>query len=410
MNKVVQEMMSIYLNSDAMSDEEYIEHYGMPRRSGRYPWGSGEDPYQHGSRDFISRVEDLKKTGWTETPENIKEAFGINTTQYRIEKALAKDERRAYNVATAKSLKADGLNTSEIGRRMGVRESTVRSWFNEESESRMQQSKETAKFIKEQVDKKGMVDVGTGTERELNVSKTKFDQALYLLEREGYPIYKGGIPQATNPGQQINQRVICKPGTEHKEIYNYDKVHSLKDYITRDGGDTYEKKFNYPASLDSKRLKIRYNEEGGIEKDGVIELRRGVKDLSLGESRYAQVRILVDGTHYLKGMAVYSDDMPKGVDVVFNTNKTKGTPMMDVLKPIKADPDNPFGALIKDADKGGQYWYDPKTGERVSSSKPGAKLGLINKKSDEGDWNDWDNTLPSQFLSKQSIYMAKKQN
>lgn len=409
MNKVVQEMMSVYLESDGMDDDEYLEHYGMPRRSGRYPWGSGEDPYQHGSRDFISRVEDLKKTGWTETPENIEKEFGINTTQYRIEKALAKDERRAYNVATAKSLKADGLNDSEIGRKMGVNESTVRSWFNKESESRMQQSKETAKFIKEQVDKKGMVDVGTGVERELNVSKTKFDQALYLLQREGYPIYKGGIPQATNPGQQINQRVICKPGTEHKEIYNYDKVHSLKDYITRDGGDTYEQKFTYPASLDSKRLKIRYNEEGGIEKDGVIELRRGVKDLSLGESRYAQVRILVDGTHYLKGMAVYSDDLPKGVDVMFNTNKSKGTPMKDVLKPIKADPDNPFGALIKDANQGGQYWYDPKTGERVSSSKPGAKLGLINKKSDEGDWNDWDNTLPSQFLSKQSTYMAKKQ-
>lgn len=408
MNKVVQEMMSIYLDS-GMSDEEYIEHYGMPRRSGRYPWGSGEDPYQHGSKDFISRVEDLKKTGWTETPENIKEAFGINTTQYRIEKALAKDERRMYNVATAKSLRDDGLNTSEIGKKMGVNESTVRSWFNQKSESRMQEARETAKFIKEQVNKKGMIDVGTGVERELNVSKTKFDQAVYLLEREGYPVYKGGIPQATNPGQQINQRVICKPGTEHKEIYNYDKVHSLKEYITRDGGDTYEKKFNYPASLDSKRLKIRYNEEGGIEKDGVIELRRGVKDLSLGESRYAQVRILVDGTHYLKGMAVYSDDLPKGVDVMFNTNKSKGTPMMDVLKPIKDDPDNPFGALIKDADKGGQYWYDPKTGERVSSSKPGAKLGLINKKSDEGDWNDWDNTLPSQFLSKQSLYMAKKQ-
>lgn len=409
MNQVVQEMMSVYLDADAMLDDEYFEHYGMPRRSGRYPWGSGDDPYQHGSRDFISRVEDLKKMGWTETPENIEKEFGINTTQYRIEKALAKDERRMYNVATAKSLRDDGLNTSEIGKKMGVNESTVRSWFNQESASRMQQARDTAKFIKEQVDKKGMVDVGTGVERELNVSKTKFDQAVYLLEREGYPVYKGGIPQATNPGQQINQRVICKPGTEHKEIYNYDKVHSLKDYITRDGGDTYEKKFNYPASLDSKRLKIRYNEEGGIDKDGTIEIRRGVKDLSLGESRYAQVRILVDGTHYLKGMAVYSDDLPKGVDVMFNTNKSKGTPMKDVLKPIKPDPDNPFGALIKDVDKGGQYWYDPKTGERVSASTKGAKLGLINKKSEEGDWSDWNDTLPSQFLSKQSKTLAKKQ-
>ena len=29
-----------------------LAHYGMPRRSGRYPWGSGEDPYQH-SKDFL---------------------------------------------------------------------------------------------------------------------------------------------------------------------------------------------------------------------------------------------------------------------------------------------------------------------------------------------------------------------
>ena len=106
------------------------------------------------------------------------------------------------------------------------------------------------------------------------------------------------------------------------------------DYVSDDGGDTYHKKFTYPESLDSKRLKIRYNEEGGLEKDGIIELRRGVPDLSLGDSRYSQVRILVDGTHYLKGMAVYSDNMPDGVDVIFNTNKSKGTPMTDVLKKI----------------------------------------------------------------------------
>ena len=114
-----------------------------------------------------------------------------------------------------------------------------------------------------------------------------------------------------------------------------------------------------------------------------------------------KVRILVDGTHYLKGMAVYSDDMPKGVDVVFNTNKSKSTPLQKVLKPITNDPDNPFGALIKETSKGGQYWYDDKNGNK--------KLGLINKKSDEGDWSDWKDVLPSQFLSKQPLSLVKKQ-
>lgn len=374
----------------------------MPRRSGRYPWGSGDDPYQHG-RDFLGRIEELKKQGWKETPENIKKEFGLTTTQYRTEKAIAKDERRALDVARAKSLKEDGLGATEIGRKMGLPESTVRSLLNEKSEAKMNEARKTADFIKEQIDKKGMIDVGVGVERELGISTEKLNQALYLLEREGYPVYKGGIPQATNPGQQTNQKVICPPGTEHKEIYNFDKIHPLNEdnYISRDGGTTFEKKFHYPESMDSKRLKIRYAEDGGIEKDGIVELRRGVDDLSLGESRYSQVRILVDGTHYIKGMAVYSDNMPDGVDVVFNTNKKSSTPKMDVLKKIKDDPDNPFGSAIKDAEQGGQYWYTDKDGKR--------KLGLINKRADEGDWDDWKDALPSQFLGKQSLAMAKKQ-
>ena len=384
-------------------------HIGMPRRSGRYPWGSGEDPYQHG-QDFIARVDALKKTGWTETPENIMNEFGLTTTQYRTEKALAKDERRMLNVARAKSLTEDGKTPTEIGKEMGVNESTVRSWLNEKSEARMNAAKETAEFLKKQVDEKGMLDVGTGVERELGISKEKMKQALYILEREGYVAYDGGIPQVTNPGQQTNQKVLCPPDIKPREgakapaeIYQFDKIHSVKEYISRDGGDTYEKKFHYPESMDSKRLKIRYNEEGGLEKDGVIELRRGVEDLSLGEKRYSQVRILVDGTHYLKGMAVYADDkdLPDGVDVIFNTNKKVGTPMTKVLKEIKSDPDNPFGSAIKDAEQGGQYWYTGKDGKR--------HLGLINKARDEGDWSDWKDALPSQFLGKQSKAMAQKQ-
>lgn len=399
MNPIAEEIESYF---GCGSDPDFLAHYGMPRRSGRYPWGSGDDPYQHSGRDFLGRIDELKKNGWTETPENIKKEFGLTTTQYRTEKSLAKDERRSLDVARAKSLKEDGLGATEIGRKMGLSESTVRSLLDPKSESRMNQSKETAKFLKEQVDKKEMVDVGTGVERELNISKEKLDQALYILQRDGYEVYSGRFNQVTNKGQMTTQKVLCKPGTEHKEIYDLGRVKTVTDYISRDDGQTYEKKFHYPESLDSKRLKIRYREDGGIEKDGVIELRRNVPDLSLGESRYSQVRIMVDGKKYLKGMAVYSDDMPDGVDVIFNTNKSKSVAKLDVLKDIKNDPDNPFGSLIKDADQGGQYWYnDPKTGEK--------KLGLINKRSDEGDWTEWKDTLPSQFLSKQSLSMAKKQ-
>ena len=402
------------MNPIAEEMNDILIHYGMPRRSGRYPWGSGEDPYQHG-RDFLGRIEELKKTGWTETPENIKKEFGLTTTQYRAQKGIAKDNRRMLNVARAKSLKEDGFGDSEIARKMSeelgrdINESTVRSWLNAKSESRMKQARETADFIKKNIDEKGMIDVGAGVAMELNISKEKLDQALEILRSEGYPVYGGRVPQATNPSQKTTIKVVCPPGTEHKDIYNFKNVHSLNEYISRDGGDTYEKKFHYPESMDSKRLMIRYKEDGGIDKDGVIELRRNVPDLSLGESRYSQVRILVDGDRYLKGMALYSDDMPDGVDVIFNTNKSKDVPMRDVLKKIKDDPDNPFGSAIKDSDQGGQYWYDPKTGNRVSASTPGAKLGLINKRADEGDWTEWKDKLPSQFLAKQSQSMARKQ-
>lgn len=398
-------------------DSETIAHYGMPRRSGRYPYGSGENPYQH-AKDFLGRVSELKKNGFTYTDENgktwsgdnaIAKSMNLTTTEFRRQVSWANYEKRCLDVATAKSLKDDGLGATEIGRKMGLPESTVRSLLNPKSEDRMNQCMETVNLLRDQLEKKGMIDVGTGTELSLGISKERLDMALdYLEKAEGCPVYKGGVPQLTNPGQQTNQKVLCLPGTKHNEIYDYDRVKSLDDYVSKDGGDTYQRKFTYPESLDSKRLMIRYEDDRGpdgargIDKDGIIELRRGVEDLSLGESRYSQVRIMVDGTHYLKGMAVYSDNMPDGVDVVFNTNKKKGTPQGDVLKKIKDDPDNPFGSLIKDADQGGQYWYtDSKTGKK--------KLGLVNKRADEGDWDEWADALPSQFLGKQSQSMAKKQ-
>ena len=404
MNPIADEIAS-YLGSSQMTDEEFLAHYGIPRRSGRYPWGSGKDDYQH-SIDFLGRVDKLKKQGWKETPENIERDFGLSVKEYRIEKSLCNSERRIYNVARAKSLREDGLNTSEIGRKMGVNESTVREWFDAEKEARMHQSKNTAEFLKKRLDElpqgKKMIDVGSEVERELNVSRERLDNALYILESQGYNIHGGRVPQPTNKNQMTTLKVLCDKDVPNSAIFKYDDIQNVKDYITRDGGDTFEKKFNYPESMDSKRLKIRYAEDGGTDKDGIVELRRGVPDLSLGESRYAQVRILVDKTHYIKGMAVYSDDMPDGVDVIFNTNKSNKKSKMEVLKEIKKDPDNPFGSAIKDADQGGQYWYtDPKTGKK--------KLGLINKRADEGDWSEWADTLPSQFLSKQSKYMAKKQ-
>ena len=408
MNPIAEEIKSYY---GCGSDEEILEHYGIKRRSGRYPWGSGEDPFQH-SGDFLSRVEELRKSGMSEAA--IAESLDLTTTELRAYKAIAKNERRALQVATAKSLREDGLSLNEIAAKMGFNnDSSVRSLLNEASEKNMNQAQKTADYLKELIDKKGMIDVGEGVERELGVSKEKLNQALAILEAEGYPVYGGGVPQATNPGKQTILKVVCPPGTEHKEIYNYDDVHSVRDYTLDEiePGQTSRKGFQYPESLDSKRLLVRYGTDKdpkGYEaetKDGTIEIRRGVPDLDLGEAHYAQVRIMVDGTHYLKGMAFYSDDMPDGYDVVFNSNKPKGMPIMGddknntVLKKIKNDPDNPFGSLIKE--NGGQSYYIDKDGKE--------RLSLINKRAEEGDWGDWSDHLPSQFLSKQPLSLIKKQ-
>lgn len=393
-------------------NDDILIHYGMPRRSGRYPWGSGEDPYQH-SGDFLSRVNELKAAGLTE--KQIADSFGMSTTELRAQKSVASDEQRALKVAEAKSLRDRGLSFAQIAEKMGYsNDSSVRSLLNTNSEAKMKQAKSTAEFLKKQIAEKGMIDVGSGVERTLGVSQEKLKEALYMLELEGYNVYGGRVPQATNAGKFTTLKVVCPPGTEHKDIYNFENIHYIDNYVSHDGGDTFDKKWVYPASMDSSRIKVRYAEDGGVDRDGLVEIRRNVSDLSLGESRYAQVRILVDGTHYVKGMAVYSDDMPDGVDMIFNTNKKKETPLCGdksntVLKPIKNDPDNPFGSLIKEgvddpdtgSKGGGQSYYYDKDGNK--------KLSLINKRGSEGDWGEWADNLPSQFLSKQNMSLIRKQ-
>lgn len=382
--------------------EDILLHYGMPRRSGRYPWGSGEDPYQR-TRDFLGRIEEYQKLGMSEV--EIARAMNIldkngkpSTGKLRTQKKLAVNDRRILQIETAERLRdKEGLNTTEIGRKMGIPESTVRSLFNQQSKERTYKARNIAQFLKEQVDSRGMIDVGAGTENHLKISKENLNAAITLLEMEGYPTYNGRVDQVTNAGQKTTLRILCPPGTQHKEIYELDRLNGLYEYTSHDNGETFSK-FVYPKSMDSSRMMVRYKEDGGIDKDGIVELRRGVPDLSLGDSHYSQVRILVDGTHYIKGMAVYSDDMPDGVDLVFNTNKGKDKPLKEVLKEIKPDPDNPFGSLIK---PNGQSYYEDANGNK--------QLSLINKRADQGDWTEWKDTLPSQFLGKQNLSLVKKQ-
>ena len=253
--------------------EDILMHYGMAKRSGRYPWGSGKDANQR-TGDFLSRAQELEKQGITYKDENgkvwtgepaIAKTMGLSTTQYRIQKSLAKDAQRAPLVATAQGLRDKGFSLNEIAEKMGyANDSSVRSLLNEKSKSRMNEAQNTADFLKQKIDEKGMIDVGVGVNRELNISPERLKQALYILELQGYPTYGGGVPQPTNPGKQTNIQVLCPPGTEHKDIYKFDEIHSLKEYTSHDDGKTFDT-YKYPESFDSKRLKIVYGDEGGKE-------------------------------------------------------------------------------------------------------------------------------------------------
>lgn len=403
----------------------HIKHYGTPRHSGRYPWGSGKTPQQRGAA-FLGIVDQLKKQGLTEV--EIAEGLGMTTSELRTRKTIAKNEKRADMAAQAKRLKDKGMSNVAIGTRMGLNESSVRALLDPSLQERSNITAATANMLRKRVEEGGMLDIGGGVESHIGISRTKLDVAASLLKDEGYDIYKIEVEQL-GTGKMTTVKVLAPPGTTYADVYrNVDKIQSISAY-SEDGGRSYLglEPINH---VSSKRVLIRYAEDGGADKDGVVELRPGVEDISLGSARYAQVRIGVDGTHYMKGMAMYADDMPKGYDLIYNTNKKKGTPAESVYKSIKDDQDNPFGSVvrqqhfvtkegkqIKDSDKmlamkkaGLEYSEIAKNlGVPESTVKKAINVKAVNIVNEEGDWTKWSKNISSQVLSKQTPALAKQQ-
>lgn len=371
-----------------MTDELY--HYGIKRRSGRYPWGSGAKKSRNAS-DFLSTVDVLEKDGFNE--KQIAEYFGLQTKQLRAYKSNAHNEVRAAKAAMALRLKDKGYSNSEIGRRMGINESSVRSLLDPAISMRKNASTNTAEMLEKEIASKKYIDVGGGVENQIGVSRNTLDNAVEQLRAKGYTYHYLKVEQL-GTGKFTSIKVLAAPDVTYKEVKDNQSKVTSPGFYSEDLGQTVVG-IKPPSSISSKRILVNYGDQGGSDKDGVIELRRGVKDLDLGAARYAQVRVAVDGTHYLKGMAMYSDDIPKGYDVIFNTNKNSSTPKMDVFKKMKDDPENPFGATIR------QKTYIGKDGKE--------HLSAINIVNEEGDWNTWKKTLSSQMLSKQSTALAKKQ-
>lgn len=382
--------------------ENTLAHYGVLRKSGRYPWGSGKDGYQR-HKDFLAYVKDLEKQGLSQS-EIAKGLLGENgtSTQLRALKSIASQAKKEADIITAQRLSKTGMSNVAIGKEMGINESSVRSLLNPSLKERNDILKTTSDFLRDKIDEEGFIDVGAGVENHLGISATKKNTALAMLEEEGYKRFYVPVEQL-GTGEKTNTLVFARPDKEFPEVAkDPSKIASIAGY-SEDGGRTF-RDILPPVGLDSKRIAVRYADEGGSDRDGTIELRPGVDDLSLGGKRYAQVRIQVDDSHYLKGMAVYRDDLPDGVDVVFNTNKQPTGNKLDAMKKLNrtkdgdVDPEMPFGSIVRQ-----KFYKDPKTGEEKQSP-----LNTVSD-NEEGRWNEWSRNLSSQMLSKQSPALAKKQ-
>jgi len=390
-------------------DYDELMHYGTKYHSGRYPYGSGEDPYQHDG-GFRGYIKAMKAKGLSET--EIAKGLGMSSTELRRRASVERMEDRNMKVSKVMELHDKGLTPTQIGREMGINESTVRSYLNPQLDERNNKAIATAKMLKAEVDKYGTTSVSAGTPQRLNISDGKLKNALILLEREGYSVQNVPIKQV-GTGKKTVMQVIVPPGQEWKEtmnkVNNFGDIHIINDTYTEDGGRTWEN-IETPRSVSSKRVLVRYGDEGGSDKDGLIEIRPNVEDLDMGRNQYAQVRIAVDDTHYMKGMAIYNPDIPKGYDIIYNSNKPKGSPKDKVFKPLKEDPNNPFGATIKSNEYSDSGELVREVGQRHYIDKNGKKqLSAINIVNEEGDWQHWKKRLASQMLAKQSADLAKRQ-
>lgn len=388
-----------------LDENEYFEHYGTKRHSGRYPYGSGGDDETSGrDLDFLGTVASYRKQGLTDT--EIATGLGMKTPDFRSRITTENERRKAERRFRAESLRDRGYSVSAIGREMNMPESTVRSLLKQQDADKKKISSAVADRLRSQIEEKKFLDVGLGTEYHMGISRQKLDAALRLLKDEGYRV---DTVKVKNLGtrHETTIKVLSGPGTSYEDVIaakNSASIQLISGH-SPDAGRSFDD-IQPPFSISSKRVQVRYGDEGGKNADGVIFVRPGVKDISLGQSRYAQVRIGIDGTHYLKGMAMYRNDLPPGVDLVFNTNKTSTGNKFDAMKPMKVDRDtgkidmdDPFGAIIKR-----QIGIeDPKN--------PGKKLvtSAMNIVNAEHDWGEWSRTLSSQFLSKQPIPLAQKQ-
>lgn len=385
-----------------VEEEDYLAHYGILRKSGRYPWGSGGNPYQR-SVSFMDTVDGMREKGMSDAA--IAKAFStpdhpFSTKQLREARTIAVNAKRAADMAQAVKLREQGHSNVGIGEKMGINESSVRSLLARYETEKQDILTTTSDMLREQVDTGAYIDIGRGVAASRGISNEKLASSVAILKDEGYEVINVQVDQAgTGAGKKTTVKVLAPPGTTYADVkQNMENIRQV-DQRSDDGGRTMLNMLP-PKSIDSSRVAVAYKEDGGDLADGVMYVRPGVDDVSLGGSRYAQVRVMVDGTHYLKGMAIYKDGLPEGTDILFNTNKSKvdvGDDPLGALKTKKDDPDNPFGAVVD------QIGPRDSAGNLLSVT---SAMNIVNR---EGDWEGWKSSIASQVLSKQSPVLADRQ-
>ena len=420
-------------------EEEFLAHVGRsvldgaPIGSGRYRYGSGDSAYQH-VKNFQTTVRTLRKNyakqGITGSAADklIAKHLQMNTSEFRAKISQNREQVHAFEVAQAKKLAFDEKGNRKMSNvaiawrlyKDPGKESTVRNLLKEGTKQKTKAFEATMDILKSELEKHPLLDVGPGVELNLGISETRLKNVLTQMEKEGYSVHrKFAVDQyGKAANQKTTIKVLTKDDISTKDVYERmaEIVPAGMDHFSDDGGHTFKVR-KPPESVDSSRIFVRYAEDGGTDKDGIIELRRGVKDISLGGAHYAQVRIGVDDTHYAKGVAIYSDEFDtnpalKGYDIIVNSNKHRGTPLKTnpdpngptVLKEMKKDPANPFGANIQDDEKlnlaRNRSWIDDNGHEHESCVR------IVNE---EGTWDNWSKNISAQMLSKQPPALAKRQ-
>lgn len=222
-------------------NEEDLLHYGTPRRSGRYPWGSGGNIENQRNPSFLDQVNDLKRKGMSES--DIAQGFGISISELRAKKSIQKNEQRQADIAMAQRLKDKGLSNVAIGERMGKNESTVRSLLAPGAADKADILKSTADMLRAEVDEKGYLDVGIGVENYINVagrtgvSSTRLSNAVAMLREEGYAYHTVKFTQV-GTGLETTVKVLAPPGTTQRDVFlNRDKIRFIGSF-SEDGGRT----------------------------------------------------------------------------------------------------------------------------------------------------------------------------